>query len=499
MMLNFFEKIISFLEKERFNLIGIFVFIFCISFIRMWAEDHLFNYHYSIINYAHTVSFYFPVFAGGIFILKVFTKEKIMRILNLVSLGFIILPLAPIVDFFIFNRTIGYDYLPRGIFIDILIVGKPPFQFAGIAQTLMLYCIVALTTLYVFIKTKSYSKSIINFFVFYCFMIIISIPSINPLFMIPPSQSVFFVYYIILTGIIISFIIKISKKGLLTSFLYSLRLPTTFHAIAMVLLGIFVADKIEIGHIFTYPLSERFGMLMISILIIVFIWWFTVLLNQVYDIGIDEITNKKRILVYYKEYSSQLKQVAILFGILSFLLSCLLGYIVILTSIALFLGILYSVPPFRLRTSIFSPVFIGLGSSIGFFIGYLTPKPFTYLSNVPNFSFQSLKIGFVIFFALTIGPCIKDFKDYAGDSKHGVKNIFTLYGLKKGINITSLFLFISFICPLLLFNTIMDFVSLLPLGLAASFIFKSFRNVNIVFGMYFIVFVYCLGRFLALL
>ena len=196
MILKLLERIVCYLEKERFNIIGIFIFILLISFIRMWAEDHLFNYHYSVINYAHTMSFYFTVFAGGIFILKLITKEKLMNILNLVTVGFIIIPIAPIIDFFAFNRTIGYDYLPRKIFMDTLIVGKPPFEYAGIGQTLMLFFIVALTTIYVFIKTRSYSKSIVTFFIFYCFMIIVSIPSLNPLFLIPPPQTIFFAYYL---------------------------------------------------------------------------------------------------------------------------------------------------------------------------------------------------------------------------------------------------------------------------------------------------------------
>jgi 4-hydroxybenzoate polyprenyltransferase len=161
------------------------------------------------------------------------------------------------------------------------------------------------------------------------------------------------------------------------------------------------------------------------------------------------------------------------------------------------------VKPIRLRDTAFSTLIIGAGSTIAFFIGYVTPAyiqemhgplageiMYTY----PTFTMQALIIGLIIFVALSIGPLAKDYKDFEGDKKAGVKNLFTIYGLEKGIKIVSILLPLTFFILVLLFNSLVDIVIFIPLGLIAGFLFYRYKKTEYIFAIYFPVIIYCLLR-----
>lgn len=496
------ERIVLFLEKERLNFSAIFFIIFCLSLFRSWIEAQLFSYTYNIIDYGHTIAFYFLVFVIGLFILKVVTKERLTKIANVICYGFFLLPLPPILDFFILNRTFGYDYMPKGASLDVFLTFTPT-ESAGIFQILMLLSFLLLACLYVFVKTKSLSKIVITFFSFWVMIVVVSIPYINPLF--PPPGKIFqvpfFLYYCLLIIVFLLLIIIVSKKKLLTLLLKSLRPFPILHGVTMVLLGIIVAGNLNTEEFFRYPFTDTFGIVILSILTVVFAWCYTVLINHIFDREIDKKSGEQRVTTENMLTISQIKQLSILFAILSFLFASLLNYeIFILTIIALVLGTLYSVPPFRLRNRIFSSLFIGVGSSIAFFIGTVTPSV-SYsktglLLLTPTIPFHAFLIGVVICFALSIGTIIKDVKNYEGDKKSGVRNIFTIYGMEKGVSIASVLLFISFLSPLLLFYQMFDFLVIIPFGVVTMLLFKKLKKVEITFILYFIMVVYLLSRWL---
>jgi homogentisate phytyltransferase/homogentisate geranylgeranyltransferase len=314
-------------------------------------------------------------------------------------------------------------------------------------------------------------------------------------------NTFFFLYYAFLTGIFLLLLLKISKKNLVTDLIRSLRPFPIFHGGIMVLLGIIIAGNLDIIDFFNHPFTNTFGFILISVLTVVFAWSFTVLLNHIYDIDIDKISGERRITSTDVLTIDQIKQIAIIFAILSILFSTLIGYeIFLLTVTALILGIVYSIPPIRLRNSILSSLFIGTGSVIAFFIGVLTP-PFYWtkgglkLAN-PIIPSDAFPIALIIFISLSVGTVIKDLKNYEGDKNAGVRNIFTVYGLQKGLKIASVSLFISFVTPLILFHEIVDFLIIIPTGVFALFLFKKFRSIELTFAMYFFIFFYLLLRWI---
>jgi homogentisate phytyltransferase/homogentisate geranylgeranyltransferase len=222
------------------------------------------------------------------------------------------------------------------------------------------------------------------------------------------------------------------------------------------------------------------------------------LINHIYDIEIDKVSGVSRITTENLLSIPQVQQIAIVFAMISILFSALLDYqVLVLTLIALIVGTIYSIPPFRLRNRIFSSLFIGAGSVIAFFIGIATP--FDYGRGIKTMNPEIFPVAVVIFFALSVGTVIKDFKDFKGDKKREVRTIFTVYGEKTGLDISSLLLFISFISPLLLFHMLRDFMVILPIGLVTTFLFRKFKRVELTFCIYFIMFFYLLIRWFSVI
>jgi 4-hydroxybenzoate polyprenyltransferase len=144
-----------------------------------------------------------------------------------------------------------------------------------------------------------------------------------------------------------------------------------------------------------------------------------------------------------------------IFGLLALLLAfSLTAAAVFLTTSALFSSWAYSSPPMRLRRRLFSTVFIGWGSVVAFFIGYFGRTRIRELS----FDQRTLSLAIVIFAALSLGPLVKDLRDYKGDLQAGVKTFFTVYGISRGTKIVSLLLGISLLTPILLFHELQDIV-----------------------------------------
>lgn len=508
-MKGFIFKTIEFLEKKRFDILGIFLFITIVSGIRMFLETKIFGYapskmsYYYIFYYYHFISFYITVFIGSILIMKWLTGEKLIKIANLASIGFIIIWIAPIVDKYVFNYGRTYSYIPKDQFFYFMLFLYPKIHgVAGAGLGIQFILILILTTLYVYIKTSSILKSIGNLFLINSFTAFLSTPSINPLIeklsLGTLSQPLYILRYTIISLILIFLLMKILRKGFLKSFLKSMGLIRAFHFILMGLIGIAIAGMLKM-HL-NYENAGNIGIFGITIFTIFFLWEYAVMINNLYDIEIDKISKKERITAKGFLSLKNIRDIAIIFAIISIAFSFSLGiYQLILSIISIFLATIYSAPPLRLRNKIFSNSFIGIGSSICFSIGYMAPR-YIEVNGItyriyPTISPNSIWISILIFVALFAGSLVKDIDDYEGDLKSGVKNIFTIYGIEKGIKIASVPVFISFLTPLLLIHAIYDFIILSGCGIIATFLFNKMKKSKVVFLFYIIAIIYSILRY----
>lgn len=510
-IIHSFEKIISFLERERLNFVAIFLWVLFLGAIRMWTEAKIFGYPYRKLDYyfiffhLHIISFYICVFLGGIFILKFLTRERIRKIANLTSWGFLFVTLPPIIDHFVFHYK-TYTYVPKEKFLYFILFSYHKIfpEIAGYGLFIEIILILIFTTLYIYIKTHSLTKSIINFVSFNFFIAFISTPTLNPLLRKWETgdlcQPVFFFRYIILSLLLFALILLISKKGLLSSFFISSGPLRMCHFLLMGAIGIFIAGHIKLQHEFTsYFNAGNIGVMGIALFTILFLWEYASMINNVYDVEIDKVTKKRRVLVQGFLNPTQLREISVILAISAVGLAITLGWIqIILTIFFIFLATIYSVPPVRLRNSIFSTTIIGLGSTLAFLIGYFAPS-YTILGDeiirsYPPLTNFAIIIGWIIFISLSVGSMVKDIDDYEGDKKSGIRNVFTVYGKEKGLCISSILLLPVFLSPLLLFHEYFDFFVFTPVSILTAYIFYKIHKSWVTFPFYFIILFYCLLR-----
>lgn len=241
----------------------------------------------------------------------------------------------------------------------------------------------------------------------------------------------------------------------------TIRLPQSIFFIIFTLIGIAVSDIYDTYYV------------ILKILIIFFLWQYTVIVNRIYD---EKITGKKDFFV------------ALLLLAGSLILSFISGIVfLILSALYIIAGTAYSVPPFRMRNYTFSTLFIGIGSVLAFLIGY-------YANFSTPFTYQILIYCIMIFIATSLGSAIKDLKDYEKDKEDGIRNIFTVFGPKRGKRISYILLLITFLVPSLLFSLPADVLVFMVLGLISVWIFMKFEDFRPVMLLAFLVLLYCVLR-----
>ena len=506
-------KIFQFFEKERMNLPTIAIFVFTIIVIRTIIEGKLSpNWTWNSMFNISAGAFYIPQFLGMVLMLRIFTGEKIRKLLNLACWGFPIIIFPPIYDFLIKGRRYNYTYIPVDRIPEMITsfyLRLPShFPWMGDGMVIQFIFIFVLATLYVLVKSKSIVRAILFFSILYFLGPILVTPEINPLvgkiweYESITDTSLVYLFHFVLTAIVIGiFILLLVYKKNIITLIKSMNPFTTIHFILMTIIGILVAGKFRANEILSFPVTPQTSLIGITLITNFFLWQYAVWINHIYDIEIDRITNRERAIPSGFISLSNAKEIAILFALFSIALSFILGVDFFITLAGLFLGFIYSVPPIRLRNRLFSPTFVGAGSAMAFLFGVFIPSPEN-LRQIPYFSLppvdgKVITLTILIFIVFSIAPLIRQLKDYEGDKKAGVQTIFTVYGKEKGIHITSFLLFFAIAFPLLIFHQMLDALVFISGGTIASFIFNKTRKTNAVFIIYFIILLYCIIRWIS--
>ncbi len=362
------------------------------------------------------------------------------------------------------------------------------------------------------IKEKSVSQSssfstaslIILFFSIFLFAVaIFNQPQLLSFFAYQPGSTYFLVSLtlILLFEVVLLFSItaRFYDKEAFISLVKSVKPFRTMHFVGLTFIGFMVA----------YRLNGN-TLLDLSILIpaacMVLTWQFSTMINDFYDIDTDELVHPNRPLVKEKIDPKTFKQMGVLCALLSLLLSTLFSVeLFLVNSVFVLAGAAYSIPPIRLKNRIFGHICVGYASVTAFLFGvygtfalkevdlFLTIET----SKVPFFP-DIFSFSILIFFVFSLSPLINAVDDFEGDKEAGVKNIYTVYGFEKGKKMVAVLIVILFLSPLLIFQDIIDILMILPASLISSFIFYKFENYKFVLGLYFIILLYILIRFLGL-
>lgn len=176
----------------------------------------------------------------------------------------------------------------------------------------------------------------------------------------------------------------------------------------------------------------------------------------------------------------QYKKTSIVMLLFSLFFSLFTSFLVIaFLSLAIVIGLLYSIPPFRLkRLGFLNNLIIGLLSVLALGIGFLSQNP------TPNAI--PLNAVLAVFFTFSLASNIKDLKDYKTDKKQEIKTLPVILGKKKGLKAIAFLSSISFLIPPILLNIQPLIIPGAFLALLNFVLLNKTKKETITFTLYFL-------------
>jgi len=199
-------------------------------------------------------------------------------------------------------------------------------------------------------------------------------------------------------------------------------------------------------------------------------------INNVYDVDLDVKSDPLR-----SEYTKNLGRLGLCISIIFFALSMSMGAItgIQLVTVFVFVGILagvvYSVPPFRLRQTIYKPV-------VNFSVGAVPVLMVAAFFNV--FSVQILVLLLLIGISTAVNSLWEDLADYVSDFDAHARTMLVVLGFKRGLHLTIIMGY-SLIPLMILVGVLFNLSTLYFVVLSALIVYLSLRlvqNRHILFG-----------------
>ncbi len=151
-------------------------------------------------------------------------------------------------------------------------------------------------------------------------------------------------------------------------------------------------------------------------------------LNNVFDVDLDGVSDPSR-----AKYTRNLGKVGLSIAIAFSALSLGLGAVTMIPLVILFIilgivfGVLYSVPPFRLRQKVYKPL-------VNFTVGAVPVLIVAGFSHV--FSVNVVTLVLLIGITTAVNSLWEDLADYASDSASSARTVPIVLGLRKGLLFT---------------------------------------------------------------
>ncbi len=394
------ERVIRFFEKDRGGIPLAFAVVFSFAIIRSVLECKVFEYaSESLYLRANHVALYFGLFMTGVLIIKIASGLNGRKVFNLVLSGWWIIITPPILDYLLGYGGLGRGY-PYSSNPNIIIWMMDAFNIAfirsiGYGEFFQLYSIIVLSSLYVFLRTKSIFRSFLTgtlLFVFISYVAVSLVWLINfesvgngtdlvifgylhfPIYVkyysnIEPNMASFLIqqqmflfvalYYTIMFLISTSLFMYIYSRERTVYFFKSIKWTRILLVVFAVYLGVFVSGAL-------YPeyfLHEVYiGFAILAAASAAQFW------NMMEDLTGDRPWNAP----YTKK---QYRNVALIFLILSIASSYLLGQgPFIMTILFLFTAYIYTSKPFEGKKTSLSSFIFGLYGVAAFLIGFYTPS-----------------------------------------------------------------------------------------------------------------------------
>ncbi len=276
-------------------------------------------------------------------------------------------------------------------------------------------------------------------------------------------------YNLILVGLLI-WLQWLWNKNILKSLIKNIRMPQMIFNWGLLLIGIFVG-------LFYFPenLTKDFFSELVCInlfFIVLFIWLFSVIINDIEDFEIDKISNKNRPLIKGLISKKIYLNYGLVFLFLAGLFSLVIGgKIFVLVVLYIFITLIYSKKPFKLKRI---PWVAGIISALAvlliFLMGY-----FLIVGNNNNINFP-WGIMLFLFGGYALILPIKDLKDINSDKQNNILTVANLLGEKLARIYFGVVIFLIFILTVFIFNFKELFIPAIILGSIAYWIVNNKKN-----------------------
>ncbi len=471
------ESIKQFIRR-KFSIKEIIIFIFILATLRVLIEWALLEYPIELDGTQDYIRFYLEnlyyfiiAFLLISIILFKIAKKSFLEITNFGIRLYPVILLPPLIDYFIYNQTKGYDYATKGNFIyNFLTISLLKGDASNGIIIELLIAVIAIG-LYTYYSRKSLLLALISIFLTTFIIALISTPDI----FFGESKGDFYydyflpIYYFFPLIVLSSMLYYFHSKEKLKSILFGFRPLLAIIFILATFIGSLAAKSL--GY------SLNFYYVAYAIIAIFFVRQFSVVLNDIYDYNIDKISNKERPLVKKILNKEEHKNLALIFTGLAISFSAIINLkVLFLIVLGLILGFLYSVPPFRLRKSFLGQIIIGISLILCFAVGFLVVNDLAYILNIKNIQFCT-----ILFFFGLVTSFTKDFKDIKGDSRNKVINFYTLFGKEKGKNIVTALLFLVLNLPTFFIREITFLTIALILSIITSYLYYKKGDERIVY------------------
>jgi len=309
----------------------------------------------------------------------VLTKERIVKIVNLSALGGAIAIMLPLVDYFIFRRTEPYRYISMDRMMEMIARGQfNLFEFGGFGLLMEIFLILILSSLYVYIKTRSPMKGIANFFLLFGFISFMVIPTLNPVIRVGSrgkygnlTQPVLVVYFLLIALILLIVLLRVCKKEFVSSLVKTFQPLTLIPFVIVALAGVFLAGHVSLGISPAY--AGNVGTFGIGLFAVFFVWSCNRMVLHMQDVRCG-LSDKDKLISGGMLTMKQSVRIAVILGIIALALAFNLSVTEsLLVLLAIVLGIAYSTRMVRTRKLLLSTI-MGLEGLVVFFMGCFIPS-----------------------------------------------------------------------------------------------------------------------------
>jgi 4-hydroxybenzoate polyprenyltransferase len=494
----------SFLNRIEDSGIGFGLWVctaLCIIFIRDFLESTL-NFssfgEITSFHFVHLPVFFISILLAIIISLHLFSKVEITKVsrVSLIFFGIIVLPIF--LDFFVYSalgEDMDYLYIVENLKGNFLNFLNPFVKIQGITYGIRteIAAISILSFFYIFIKRNKIFLSLLgSFFIFVMCFFYLSISGMLIGFL--KFLSSFIPYLkvddkillnmfttdklaesrVTIAGLVITSLLAAVwfwryDRSKFNALFKNLRFTRSIHYISLVIIGI--AFNLAFN-LYSSGLPSDFSLIRLTgvILAIFFAFQFSVIINDIYDVNCDKISNKNRPLVVGALSKEEYLKVGLVYLVFALLFALSINDIAfrgILIFIALYF--IYSVPPFRLKRFFpLSSIIIAVQAILAFLLGYL-------FLEVPGASMEvPAKILWLLFFAFLLASSVKDLKDIEGDKVSDSYTLPVILGEANAKKIIGISVCISYLSVAIFLPGIFGF-SIQPAFLMLTLIFGIFN------------------------